>query len=458
MMRLPHHSASLRRRLRSERAFAVPTVLLAMVAAFGLASAAVVASVSSQEGSVRDQNTKSALAAADAGVSNAMLRYNRVPTTDASDICAPLGGTSANVDGWCPIQAAGEIDRGAFSYWVRPTDTELQIVATGTVDGVTRRVEVVAQSAQSPPQGTQPFADFSVIGLDFLNQESNARITANAATNGDITLDSNAQLTCEPGGGAQVGDGRDVIEGSNAHFNCGTLLEGSLSLPPVNQGDVATVNDNDRITMAKAGQSGGDTISGNKNSVTWDPTARRLETRANVSLTLGGANYSLCTLELSSNSNLFVVGGQAVRIYFDSPEACGLAPGTAQLRMDSNTSLEATGSEPGDLALLFVGSDSIPTSIELASNTQANGPCEQSFVVYAPRTDIDLASNAHICGAIAGKSINAASNATVTTSSLASEFELPNTETQYFLGYEPGTFVECSATPPAPTSAPDEGC
>ena len=457
MMRLPHHSASLRR-LRSDRGFAVPTVLVSMVAAFGLASAAVVASVSSQEGSVRDQNTKSALAAADAGVSNAMLRYNRLSTTGAGDTCAPIGGTAANADGWCPIQAAGTIDRGSYAYWVRPTETELQVVSTGTVDGVTRRVEVVAQSAQSPPQGTQPFADFSVIGLDFLSQESNARITANAATNGDITLDSNAELTCEPGGGAQVGDGRDVIEGSNAHLNCGTLLEGSLSLPPVNQGDVATVNDNDRITLAKAGQPGGDTISGNANSVGWNAGSRTLSLSSNVSLTLGGANYSLCRLTLTSNSNLFVVGGQAVRIYFDSPEECGLTSGAQQLSMDSNTTLEATGSDPSDLALLFVGSESIPTSIQLASNTQANGPCEQSFVVYAPRTDVTLASNAHICGAIAGKSITAASNATMTTSGLASEFELPNTETQYFLGYEPGTFVECSAAPPAPTSAPDEGC
>lgn len=438
--------------LQRDAGFALPTVMLAIVAAFALGTATIVASVGAQSGTTRDQNTKAALAAAEAGVSNALLRYNRVRTTSLADACVPVGGAAPDTSGWCAASGTGTVDRGTYQYWVRPNLTELQVVSLGTVDGVSRRIEIEAHSAQSPPSGLKPFAQHSVIGLDYVTQASNSSLAGNVATNGDITIDANASLVCEPGG-AQVGAGHTVT----GTYSCPPYQEGEVVLPPVNQGDVATNNSNGRITMAKSGVSGGDTISGNSNKLDWDPVTRTLTLNQNVSLTLGGANYSLCKLVTSSNSNLFVAGGQQVRIYFDSPEACGLTGPVDQLSLASNSSIQATGTQPLDLALLFVGSDSISTGVRLASNTLAPGPCGQTFVVYAPRSDITLASNSYICGAVAGKSITAEQNARVTTSTAGSEFELPNTESQYFIGYAPSNFIECTATVP-PASAPDQGC
>ena len=438
--------------LQRDAGFALPIVMLAIVAAFALGTATIVASVGAQSGTTRDQNTKAALAAAEAGVSNALLRYNRIRTSSQADACAPVGGLAPAAGGWCTQSITGPVDRGIFQFWVRPNLTELEVVSLGTVDGVTRRVDVEAHSAQSPPGGLKPFAEHSVIGLDYVSQASNSSITGNTATNGDITIDANASLVCEPGG-VQVGEGH-TVQGS---YNCPPYQEGEVVLPPVNQGDVATNNSNDRITMAKNGVSGGDTISGNTNKVDWDPVSRTLTLTQNASLTLGGANYSLCRLVTSSNTNLFVVGGQQVRIYFDSPENCQLAGPVNQLDMNSNSSIQATGAEPMNLAMLFVGSDAISTGVRLASNTEAPGPCGQTFVVYAPRSEVTLASNSYICGAVAGKSIAVEANAHVTTNSTGNEFELPNTESQYFIGYAPSNFIECTATVP-PAGTPDDGC
>ena len=70
------------RPLGREGGFAVPTVLFMLLAAFAVASVAAVASMSSQRGVVRDQDTKEALTAAEAGVSQALLHYNRVPAEE----------------------------------------------------------------------------------------------------------------------------------------------------------------------------------------------------------------------------------------------------------------------------------------------------------------------------------------------------------------------------------------
>ncbi|HEY8467636.1 MAG TPA: hypothetical protein VIL04_12635 [Solirubrobacterales bacterium] len=442
------------RRVRCEEGFAIPTVLAVLVAAFAVGSAAVVASMGAQSGATRDLNTKAALAAAEDGVENALLRYNRIGTNNGAELCRPVTPHGQRTDGWCAAPVADP--EGRYLYWVRPTPTELEIVSAGTVDGVTRRVLAHATSAQSTLGGKKPFTEHSVIGLDYVTQGANTQITASVATNGDVTQAGtpNSVINCT-GGNVQVGPS-GTVKPPEPNIDC-PITHGWSELTPVNQGDVAQVNDNDRITKAVNGQTGGDTVSGNRSRVDWDPVARTLTLNQNVSITLGGANYSLCRLETKQNTNIFVVSGAQVRIYFDAPENCGFTSATTQLKMNQNSSIQASGGSQVNLALLFVGSDAIPTSIELAQNTQAPGPCSQQFVLYAPRSAVSLAQNAYVCGAIAGKSISVAQNSRITASNLASEFELPGTESQYFTGYKPGTFIECTATDP-PSGAPDQGC
>ena len=432
-----------RRLARREDGFAVPFVMLLMIAAFAMVSVGVVASVRAQQGTTRDKGSKVALAAAEAGVNQALLHYNRIPTTGSNVCLVHTGGTtfaepvqaSGPAAGWCRA-VSGSVDAGSFTYSVRPSAGMIEIVATGTSGTASRRAHVTAHSSS----GQQIFSSATLLAQNSLTLDSEAALNANVATNGDITMASNARIC----GNAAHGVGRDMYLSSNAIHGCGSEFEKPLNLPPVNQGDAATQNDNDRFFSL-------DPISGNRNRVDWDPATRQLAINSNASVTLGGAVYSFCKLSLSSNTNLFTAEGATVIIYFDTPEACQLAPGESQLVLDSNSVITSNGEGPTNLAMLFVGSETMATSIELLSNTQVDEACEQNYVIYAPRTDIQFNSNARYCGAVGGKTIDVNSESEFYSDSAAQSWRLPNTAAHYVID----RFVECDS---APAADPDAEC
>jgi hypothetical protein len=447
-------------RLASEQGFAVPTVLLMIVAALGIAGVAVATSIQGQGGTVRDQGTKSALAVAESGASQALLRFNRYGKAPAAAPCAPVGSTFPEADGWCAEVAGTTVNGDTVSYRAKPTSsmlpngeiawTELDVVAVGAVDGVTRRLAVHASSSS----GQSPFLDADVLSEDGITLDSNSQIHSGSATNGDITMASNAKH-CGP---ASVGIGKELSGGGYySDINCttsGTTIEDEISLPPVNQGDAPTNNDNHRLF-------GEDLISGKKGDACWNGFdgngkagkcgERELLIDNNSSVTLGGGVYSFCKLTLKSNSSLYITSGVQVKIFFDSPEACDYEAGTAQLELLSNSRITAAVGKSVNVALLFVGSKDVGTTILLNSNTAVDGPCEQNFVIYAPYTDIDLDSNTKFCGAMAGKSVHLDSKAQIWTSSGTDAFVNPNTAPHFVVD----RFVDCSTTP---TVVPNEGC
>src|SRR5215207_1140878 len=94
-------------RATGDGGFTLPTVMLMVFAAFAVASATVLSSLTAQHGTSRDLATKDALAGAEAGAHEAMLRYNA--TTVASGTwgrCLPEGTTPAAVDtsGWACVR------------------------------------------------------------------------------------------------------------------------------------------------------------------------------------------------------------------------------------------------------------------------------------------------------------------------------------------------------------------
>ena len=233
-----------------------------------------------------------------------------------------------------------------------------------------------------------------------------------------------------------------------------TVAEEPLNLPPVNQGDVVTVNDNARFFEL-------DPISGGTSKVCWNGLkgngtngacgTRHLDLSSNTAVTLGGGKYSFCRLTMSSNTAIYIQAGHTVAIYFDTPESCGYASGETQMDLASNARITATDGGPANAALMFVGSPTRETKIQLASNTSIAGACSQNFVVYAPRTDIDINSNATYCGAVAGKTLHLDSNARLYTDSSASSFVLPATADHYAID----RFVECVS---GAAAQPETGC
>jgi hypothetical protein len=455
--------------------FTLPTVMLMVFAAFALASAAVLSSLSAQSGTIRDLRTKTALAAAEAGAHEAMLRYNATTVSgDSWGQCLPSGTPVSDGAGWswCPTQQAQLPDGSTYTYRVGfpqqvpgaplPAHTA-QVISQGDSGGVTRRVDTTIRSASSQT----PFTGAGIIGLNSIGLSSNDSLYGNSATNGDVTLSTNDSVC----GAVQVGPARTVVGGPpTCPTGSSTVTHGVTSLPPVNEGDVAQPGNNQNTnfftvnpvsptnTNAKrrvcfngknaAGETDTSTGTGCR--------TRELRMRngsSGVSLTLNGGNYSLCKLTMESGTTIYVANGAKVTIYFDSPEACGYTSATPQLSMESNTSIQVNGGTAQNMRMLFVGSDTIPTSATMSSNTTQDVSCNQDFIIYGPRTDIVFASNSYFCGAVAGKTVTVSSNTTVKTSNEASGYTLPGWVDHYAID----DFKECTGAMPT-AGSPSSGC
>jgi hypothetical protein len=447
--------------LRTEHGFAVPTALFMVLAAFAVVSVGIVSSVSVQRGTVRDQGTKSAVQVSEAAVNEALLHFNRIPPGSAP--CSPISSSGPDGTGWCPA-VSGTFNGAPYTYRVHPYNDGngkfiLEVVGTSSVGGATRRVYERASASS----GWSVFSDYQVKAGDWIHMDSNAEIRAGAATNGDMVLNSNARQC----GQASVGIGKQMQMTSNSQYyqqgNCttpyNTVNEEELVLPSVNQGDVATNNNNSNFFGVNL------VTSGQPRNVCWNGVnadgsagtcgARHLDLSQNTAVTLVSGNYSLCKLTMSSNTALYIAAGARVALYFDSPEACGYSTQPiVQLNMDSNARISPTAGQSSDVQLLFVGSTSQPprpTQVHMSSNTYIPASCEQNFVLYAPKADVTLNSDSTYCGGLAGKSLHLDSNARVWIPPVPLDFEMPETAPHY----EVERFVECTA---AAQSPPNAGC
>jgi hypothetical protein len=453
---------SITSRLREERGFALPTAMLMLLAAFAVVSVGVVATVSVQRGSVRDQGSKTALQLAQTGISQALLQYNKI--APSSNACAPVTSTAPAGSGWC--QSVGPVNEpggGSFTYQVRPYDVlvngapnkkVIEIVATGQSGNASRRIFA---RAESPAQNF--FADASVKTNTGITLDSNSVIHAVTATNGSITVGPNAKQC----GSATVGIGQQLILNGSYFSDTGcatpttSVGHQQLVLPSVNQGDAATVNENARLFSQ-------DVISGNKadacfNGFNGNGQAdnrcgpRELFVTNNSAVTLSGGTYSFCSLKMRSNSSLYIAAGHVVAIYFDSPEHCGYSGTGAvtQLDLDSNTRITSSSGTPSNLAMLFVGSSSRDTTLNLSSNTAVGTTCQQNYVLYAPLSHIEMNSNSTYCGALAAKDLHLDSNADIKPAANAVDLQLPPTMPHY----ASLNFIECSV---ATGGTPSAGC
>lgn len=429
-----------RRSLRSQRGFALPVTLMALAIGFGLASVGSVAAISSIRNAGRDNDTQRALAAAEAGIEQALLRQNQIFTADGYPcLVSGSGGDlipgSPRPNGWCP-EHTGTVDDGAFTYTVKPAEqygpipgqVRMVIVSEGVYNEATRKISVSSIASTGAPA----FAPALVVGLDDFSSTGNGRIDATAATNGNMTLGGNSVVCGDVGHGI----GKTLTVGPNASVCPGrNVIEQQYALAPPDPGNVAEENDNGRFFSL-------DTRSG---AVTWNASSRTLSLSGKGTLTLGGANYSLCKLDMSGQSNIYIAAGATVRVWFDSPENCGFANNVVQMSMTGNSEISTTSGQAFDAGFLFVGSDTVNTRIVLAGNGTSN-----EMMIYAPRTDVEISGNGDYLGAIASKRMNNVGNGTITGDQSALAFEV-GVQTNY----TPERFVECVGPL---SSTPDQGC
>jgi hypothetical protein len=454
-----------RRSVASEHGVAIPTTLLVLVIGLGFSTVAIVASVTSQQGSVRDQDRKTAIAAADAGIDQAILRQNKIATTSSNPCLRPTvsGGQLSltpgppDADGWCPT-VTGTVGDASYAYRTYPVPsvtgdclrnsvgqcvTAVNVASVGTSDAVSRRVLV----STSAPSGTDIFGNFRAVGVDDVTVGGNSDVEVPTGSNADLTIENNGVL---------CGDGRHG-PGHSAHFDnngtqCAghTIFEGKQELPPPNLSEVYAQSDTSRFFTL-------DTKTGN---VTWDPVTKTLELHGNSSLTLGGRNYLFCRLVMDGSSKLIMAknagnvtpeGFHRVGLYFDSPENCGLTDGAVQVSVTGTAAIISTGYNPNAGAfdmpgIYMLGSDNINTYAIF----NGTGNIDNEFLLYAPRTHVELGGNAEYVGPIAGLTIETSGNALLTSAA-----NLPNPDVQTVIVYKRDRYVECTG---AAGSPPDANC
>jgi hypothetical protein len=452
----------LRLRLRllrsSEQGMALPFALFATIATMALAGAAVMSSIDVQQGSHRDSNAKSAIAAADAGAGVAMMRLNRYADslTNASNqncIGVSAEGTlvlTGATNGWCPA-ITGTVGGSTYSYRVSAmvAGATMSIVSTGTAGGVGRRVDVTL-GAESVGKILK---EEGLVGEAGIKIPGNPHVRVNIGTNGNIETEGQSWEIC---GSARHGVGGEGP--SEEELSCeGEEEEENISLPPVSSfipPDIKTENSNSRLMRCVAPEPEEcekDPYQYGKRTAThpFDSERRSITLSGNDTLTLGGEKpYWLCQLTLSGSSHLIMGDTAHVAIYFDTPEDCGLSSSEPQISMGGNTNIEATGynAELGQYDMLNIYMLGGPTSrVELNGTTGSN-----DVILYAPDTDIDMKGSATYKGVIAGRTLEINGNPTFEQDAGFEPQEVPGNTL-----YSRQSYVECSGTA---VSAPDENC
>lgn len=464
---------------------ALPVAVFAMVSSMGLAGAAVVATVDVQQGVGRDNASKAAIAAADAGANVARERQARYgyilnqfhPCLGIDPATGKLAAVDTEEVGgqpWCPA-IAGEVGEHGYTYRVSPVGTEcgdedLCVVAEGNADGVTRRIEVTYERRELSSEvdektlfekareveetrikirqaerrdewekvnelqeqlkkeleelQEQVNAE-GFIGREGIVLSGNADIRVGVGTNGNLVTDGNATIC----GDIRVGVGKTWTKSGNAKQCSGyETREGNVQLPPVSSfmpADIATNNSNARITACTSTNV---PVNCQKDSYTGNWKSKppfNPATRAisvNANDTLTVGGGDYWICSITLNGNSQLIMADGARVRFFFDTPEHCGTSN-QITLNGNNRIAATGYQPS------AGKFEIPGFFLLGSptgtsqvNLSGNFSSTNEMAIYGPDTFIDISGNATYKGVIVGRHIEMSGNGKVEQDA---GFELP---------------------------------
>jgi hypothetical protein len=450
-------------RFRSEQGIALPVALLMLLIVGLVAAAVALTAVAGSSQSSRDRGVKRAVAAADAGISAALYRLNKLAPLPLSCVALGPGGLGLEAipaGGWCDPQTENLGDGASYSYRVSAGVNvtvngqdllQRKIVATGCVlpgvtaedclarGGVKRRALTVAASAT----GRSLFGDYAVISLSDLNLPNSSIIGGSAGSNGNIALTNSSEIC----GNVTYGASGQFTTANTSH-QCPGYVNGPAAQPfvlnPVDPGDSATVNDNLRIGAL-------DPLSGAVQTI-WDVARRVLVLRNDAVLTLTGDVYSFCYLELSNSAQLLVAPRDSSRpplkIFIEDPANCPGVIDAGSVRVRNNSSIQNLNSDPITLQIMAVGNPQRATSIEFSNSFSSEVP----MVVYAPHSTVSFQNNQNVVGAVAAQTVEMTNSARVRYHQAVGGITVDGLETLY----RRQSWVECPVQVSGPV--PDAGC
>lgn len=445
------------RRISDDQGIALPLALavLAVIAVLGLAAAA--AGITTSHQSFRDRSAKRAFQAAAAGVQTATYRTTLLqPTTQQCVVKDPSTGDLAlgpvQANGWCAPQMESLDDGATYTQQVSAGTlvmsngqelVQREIVSTGLVSGVKRRVAVrtsAATAASLFPLG------HAVVSLASVSYGNTVTINGDLGSNGDIHLAGEATIC----GNATAGVSGELTTANTGHVCAGySTLTASQPyvLDPVDEAPMASPTGNARITSALAGTGGGDTCT-TCGKVNWDAGTRVLSLTNNATLTLGGNTYSFCRLDLQNTAQLKVAVNATVKIYIDSPEHCGGASGMGSVSLKNASGILNLNTDPTTLQLYMLGSPSTPTLFDFANAFAST----MLITIYAPYSTVYLHNSVRITGAVAAASVPIQNNSSITYDQRVGDI----TGGGIPVYRSTRKWVECSSVPPG--AAVNSGC
>ncbi|MGH2937986.1 MAG: hypothetical protein ACRDPE_07695 [Solirubrobacterales bacterium] len=331
-----------------------------------------------------------------------------------------LTAVEVSLDGWCPEVKEMAADGATYAYRVTPMAATgpTQVVASGAANGVSRRVSVGLNAATVG----SVLADEGLIGQEWISTVGNVEnIKVSMGTNGNVESNGNVQIC----GDIRHGVGKRWITNGNVKQCAGYQeTEGNETLPEVSTfmpADIATNNSDGRLEKCMSlspkspascqsdGFNGSVGQIWSKSPLTLSPPhAPSISLAGNNVLTLGGGDYWLCGLSFSGNAELIIADGAQVRVFFDTPQSCGLAAGATQISFSGNNVLKASGYQPEkgryDMPGFYLLGNG---AVNLAGNAGTN-----DLIIYGPKAAISLVGNANYKGAIAGNTLTMTGNGT----------------------------------------------
>lgn len=411
------------KRLRSDqRGVAMVTVMGVLLVTSILAFAVAATAQRTSEGTVRDSNSKRALAAAETGLNVGRFKVGQAYGTQTSTVndskCYP-DVTPSTACAWSSYESAGNGAR--FRYWVSPVlatapgitcvaaptpsnpagARERCVTAVGEVEGVQRQVQMrVVEN-----RGAAIFPFPGLLGLNGIELNMSHAV-GTVGTNGELEVGPNSEIR-DPGiirlGGSAwsvtpPGYGAANRQTSPTPFTLDfyTKWYSDSVKAPSGSGDTTppTYGTNQIGTLTGAP---GFSVTG----------TRQASLAPNSTVTLaGGRDYNFCSLKLNSGARLVVPAGTTdpVRIFVDSstrpgspdyvPSGCPSLNGNIVDVASGGGFVNETGK--ASMLQLFVYG---PQDVEFNASANFTG------TLWAPQSEVEFNQGATLTGALAAREI-----------------------------------------------------
>lgn len=403
----------IRTRLAGESGIALPTAVIVLFIVTILAGTAVAVAVQTASSTRKDDNRKAALEAAEAGLRVARYRLTVIAPSSGEECVGTAEEKSGKrteaptVNGSeCVSNTESLGNNTTYKYWTSVEEpsscvgttvtvnspksvgqrcvTAIGTAGVGTSGEVTRRLEERVATFTAAPL----FIAKGIVGLEGITINGSDHILSALGTNKEIhgvgSFTGSGEVVLGPNGTTSLPGGFTVTKTS--------VEQSPLVLSPVNPGNSATVNDNQRILNGFEKIKPEDSSNGN---VTLNAN-RELSLKGNSTLNLGGETYNFCSLNAGGSSTLAIAPGAHVRIFIDSPEDpnSGCPSGSGEFAFAGG--LSTPSGDPTALQFYIYGKGPVSYS----------GNVNAAATIYAPQAEVKLGGTATLTGGVEAKSVS----------------------------------------------------